>query len=374
MFEKMAEPDNLEYYITFPNPNFNYKNQNGDSDFVFVINEDKIPVVILFGWAGAEDKYLSVYSRIYEKKGLITLRYISPVKYLFWRQNRMVKIGEKLVKLLNDLNFENHPIIIHCFSNGGAFQYQFFSQALRLSPKPMQIKGVIFDSAPGKRRILSLFRAIRAIKGGNKLLNLPACLLMTMFFTTMWLFEIIQKNKWPQHFIYSKADILIPYQDVEYFASYRKSQGIDVTLKCYEDTPHVRHYPDNKRHKQFLGSPNLKEAYSDAQFTLKKAIVARKKQYFHDKIRRAADDFKKLWKSLNEISGSSKKESKQIKSPTIDNVEISDVKQIAQELNHFFTSIGHQVDHSPPPEVYVPPIQGETYSAGDQPPQMKSEL
>ncbi|KAL3285960.1 hypothetical protein HHI36_000475 [Cryptolaemus montrouzieri] len=100
----------------------------------------------------------------------------------------------------------------------------------------------------------------------------------------------------------------------------------------------------------------LREAYRDAQLALKKAIFERKKQYFHDKIRRAADDSKKLWKSLNElVSGSSKKESKQIKSLTKDNVEISDAKQIAQELNHFFTSIGHQVDHSPPPWGYAPP-------------------
>ncbi|KAL3271202.1 hypothetical protein HHI36_021698 [Cryptolaemus montrouzieri] len=73
-----------------------------------------------------------------------------------------------------------------------------------------------------------------------------------------------------------------------------------------------------KRHKQFLASQHLMEAYRYAQLALKKAIVARKKQYFHDKIRRAADDSKKLWKSLNELS--SKKESKQIKSLRIDNV------------------------------------------------------
>lgn len=51
----------------------------------------------------------------------------------------MIKIGEKLVKLLIDLNFENHPIIVHCFSNGGAFLYQNFSLALETSPKPIQV-------------------------------------------------------------------------------------------------------------------------------------------------------------------------------------------------------------------------------------------
>lgn len=67
--KNMADLDNLEYYIKFPNPNFNYNQNNGDNDFVFVVNEDKIPVILLFGWAGCQDKYLSKYSQMYEEKG-----------------------------------------------------------------------------------------------------------------------------------------------------------------------------------------------------------------------------------------------------------------------------------------------------------------
>lgn len=68
----MADLDNLEYYIKFPSPNFNYsgsQQNTGDSDYVFVVNEEKIPVILLFGWAGCQDKYLSKYSNIYEEKG-----------------------------------------------------------------------------------------------------------------------------------------------------------------------------------------------------------------------------------------------------------------------------------------------------------------
>lgn len=65
---KMADLDNLEYYIKFPNPNFNYS-QHTETDYVFVVNEKKIPIVLLFGWAGCQDKYLSKYSAIYEEKG-----------------------------------------------------------------------------------------------------------------------------------------------------------------------------------------------------------------------------------------------------------------------------------------------------------------
>jgi hypothetical protein len=126
---------------------------------------------------------------------LITLRYTAPVKCLFWKRFQMITIGERLVKLLVDLNFENHPIIVHCFSNGGAFLYQNFMLALERSPKPIQIKGVIFDSAPGKRRILSLFRAISAILGGRPLYNIPVSILMTMFLSMIWLYEVRRKSK-----------------------------------------------------------------------------------------------------------------------------------------------------------------------------------
>lgn len=70
---------------------------------------------------------------------MITLRYTAPVKCLFWKRFQMITIGERLVKLLVDLNFENHPIIVHCFSNGGAFLYQNFMLALERSPKPIQV-------------------------------------------------------------------------------------------------------------------------------------------------------------------------------------------------------------------------------------------
>lgn len=66
----MADLDNLEYYIKFPNPNYDYNQQDPDSsDYVFVVNDKKIPIVLLFGWAGCQDKYLSKYSAIYEEKG-----------------------------------------------------------------------------------------------------------------------------------------------------------------------------------------------------------------------------------------------------------------------------------------------------------------
>lgn len=172
---------------------------------------------------------------------------------------------------------------------------------LRNESNMLKVKGVVFDSAPGRRRIVSLFRAISAIIGGNMFYNLSMSILMTMFISMIWIYEVTSKNvknhilkclfqvvtnaihprcvvqtnplenlkdekcKWPQHFIYSKADDLIPYtvnfkrknniisllsrvllQDIEYFAKYRRELGIDVTTLCYESSLHVKHLPENR--------------------------------------------------------------------------------------------------------------------------------
>jgi hypothetical protein len=95
----------------------------------------------------------------------------------------------------------------------------------------LQVKGVIFDSAPGKRSIMSLFRALTAIIGGPAYLNIPAAVLITAFLAVVWLFEVIARSLkerkplqtdpidlveepfgWPQLFLYSTADKLIHYE------------------------------------------------------------------------------------------------------------------------------------------------------------------
>ena len=73
----------MEYFINFPGAEMNGANGAGpspnglpvaasaDSDYVFVVNGDtsNIPIVLLLGWAGCQDKYLMKYSKIYEDRG-----------------------------------------------------------------------------------------------------------------------------------------------------------------------------------------------------------------------------------------------------------------------------------------------------------------
>lgn len=46
---------------------------------------------------------------------------------------------------------------------------------------------------------------------------------------------------WPQLYLYSLTDHIVPYTDVEKAANIRLGSGATVELKCWDDTEHVRH-------------------------------------------------------------------------------------------------------------------------------------
>ena len=121
---------------------------------------------------------------------LITIRYTAPVENLFWKRAGMHQIGEKILKLIYDMNFDSHPLIFHVFSNGGAFLYQHIALALRRSKSPINICGMIFDSAPGDRRIVGLYRAITAIYGKERRCNALLSAFMAVAAILLWTFEV----------------------------------------------------------------------------------------------------------------------------------------------------------------------------------------
>ena len=66
--------DTLEYIIKFPTPQYRSASstnmdQPDTDDFVFVYNDTHVPIVMLLGWAGCQDRYLMKYSKIYEDRG-----------------------------------------------------------------------------------------------------------------------------------------------------------------------------------------------------------------------------------------------------------------------------------------------------------------
>lgn len=69
----LVKEDSLEYFIKFPTPAFRPSvreiDTSMDYDYISVTSETNIPIVLLLGWAGCQDRYLMKYSKIYEERG-----------------------------------------------------------------------------------------------------------------------------------------------------------------------------------------------------------------------------------------------------------------------------------------------------------------
>ncbi|XP_047476357.1 transmembrane protein 53-like [Penaeus chinensis] len=260
--------DDLEYYITFPTPTpkETHRRDEGDEeeDFVFVdgANGEKEPVVFLLGWLGAEDRHLAKYCSIYNQRGCITIRYTSPTSYLFVRPKvKLMPIARKLLALLRDMSLDDHPVFFHMFSNNGSVLYYYITQAMEEDEAPnLMVKGCIFDSTPSPRRLYSGVRAIYEVTPGSVWMKLCASVGMMLFLMGWRVLSVLwtiisgklpntppwalveDKARCPQLFLYSRADKLINYNDVEYFVAERQKLGIPVVTKCWDDSAHVQHY------------------------------------------------------------------------------------------------------------------------------------
>ena len=136
----------------------------------------------------------------------------------------------------------------------------------------MQVCGVIVDSAPGKARILRAAKAYAAslqVTGLRRyfvMFSMMAFLLFNavkVWFQSFYNNKYAQKDKrylydnmanlpcrWPELYLYSKADKVISYYDVEDMINRRKSLGVHVDSVCWEKSNHVLHlrqYPEEYR-------------------------------------------------------------------------------------------------------------------------------
>lgn len=70
---------------------------------------------------------------------LITVRYTAPVDNIVWKRDALQPIGQKIVKLLYDMSFDTNPIILHVFSNGGAYLYKYIDLATKEFQSPLDV-------------------------------------------------------------------------------------------------------------------------------------------------------------------------------------------------------------------------------------------
>ncbi|GAB1606445.1 transmembrane protein 53-like [Argonauta hians] len=262
--------DDFEYHLKLPSSVYTHENKHDKEELNITSSVENVkdPVVILLGWMGCNHKHLTKYSEIYETKGCVTISYIASIPTLLISPSKGKEHSRKLLQLLTDFNYEDNPIFFHVFSNGGAIMYQHIcSLFITAEFKHLNICGSVFDSSPGKPRPNNALRALLLV---FQHWNIIFKLFIAIFMFFILHFNVI-KNKifsffmgpccgdvytflktestylMPQLYLYSSADKLILYEDIEELIKFREEcLGVKIFKHKWTDSAHVKHFVSHR--------------------------------------------------------------------------------------------------------------------------------
>ncbi|KAI0059223.1 hypothetical protein BV25DRAFT_1829265 [Artomyces pyxidatus] len=238
-------------------------------------------LILLCGWMGALMphllKYSQGYSALYPYATQVLVR--CPRSSFFLSQNSMRALLEPVLDVLRDFDYLDtnsarssipRRILIHLFSNGGAFTLTRLSEMLT-SPTARSSRealpcAVVFDSAPG---INGLVRTVKAFTGhvANPLLRYLAAFTLGSLHILTKVIQFVFRTEdivvalrrklnspnivpWanadtPRLYIYSTGDELVPFTAVEKHASDGRALGFNVEMEKFGKNPHVTHMRSN---------------------------------------------------------------------------------------------------------------------------------
>ncbi|XP_021573086.1 transmembrane protein 53 isoform X3 [Carlito syrichta] len=223
----------LDYTIEIPDQPC-WSQKNGPSQDGKEV-ETRQPVVILLGWGGCRDKNLAKYSAIYHKR---------------------------LLELLFDYEIEKEPLLFHVFSNAGVMVYRYVLELLQTHRRfcHLRVVGTVFDSGPGDSNLVGALRALAVILEHRpavlRLLLLVAFALVAVLFhillaplTALFhthFYDRLQDagSRWPELYLYSKADEVVLARDVERMVEARLAHQVLVRSVDFVSSAHVSHLRD----------------------------------------------------------------------------------------------------------------------------------
>ena len=265
---------------------------NGLNDIFYyreslLVDKEEIPLALLLGWAGSNDKHVLKYAQIYENMGYHTIR-ISPTVRLSVFQSHLHK--EFAFKLLELIKAKPHlnksPIIVHTFSNTGTFFYRYVTEILNetttneYSYLKKNLKTIIYDSGPGKTKnnvkmvkavaelvnnsVKSKFLAYLITFFGFFIFALKLAISRSNFFDKNMEALIKDKLEVPILAFCSKADDFVCYNQIIEFLNRRKkfSPNLKIETVLFDDSAHCMHYLMHEtiyliKIKQHLASLNI---------------------------------------------------------------------------------------------------------------------
>ncbi|GMT13682.1 hypothetical protein PFISCL1PPCAC_4979, partial [Pristionchus fissidentatus] len=225
--------------------------------------------VILFGWAGCKDRYLTKYASFYEQAGYTTIRYTMPIVQV--RGYFSYKLYAKMLyeRVFADGTLKPNQVVWHVFSMNGCSLWTALWGLLHKMKRDDIIsvsKGIIFDSAPAfvrpdqSARALSMaslpapefHAAVRETYRGVLLLYFASHHAM------IWLRSHVESRVWERNFsywhlqemqipknalfIYSDTDEICSSESIEKIIEHQaKKDGAQAHSLKLPNSPHCAH-------------------------------------------------------------------------------------------------------------------------------------
>ena len=224
--------------------------------------QERSPVVVLLGWNGAQDRHLAKYSESFTLKNFATVRITAhPFNSFFRLGSKCKEIGHDILSVLIEMGCEDRPVFLYAFSFGGNAVFFHIMEALTKPDSTfygkIQVVGSIFDSCPlytGMKNVKRVQESLNDRIRNPVLKGFVWCIVGISIPFQVYLNPTVKRFNEDlkaspmlcnQLVLYSKADRLTRYEDVEDYIDARRRQGICVVAQCWEDSSHVNHYREH---------------------------------------------------------------------------------------------------------------------------------
>ena len=219
-------------------------------------------IILFFAWAGAPPravaKYLVEYAIIYPSTRIILFTTASTD--LIWATaSRWRKELSPALRLLDDV--PDPKVLVHLFSNGGAYKFLEFLKVYRaIVNKQLQTTAIILDSAPGRGTFSRSVSAVSYELPKPPYLYYPSLFLLYVGMLLLFGFGALSRKRntieqmdldlndskhvskcTRKCYIYSDKDHLVYPEDVEANADQAKAKGYVVRRERFLQSPHVSH-------------------------------------------------------------------------------------------------------------------------------------
>jgi hypothetical protein len=226
------------------------------------------PLILIFAWNAAAAKHIAKYTLSYQElfpsSRILLIRCFTPDMF------RFSATYVKLLKPAMDLAVEHvesgGEVLVHSFSNGGGNQVNEFAKAwVKQYGAKLPMRAQILDSSPTKGPWMKSYAAISASLPRNLFWTyfggaLVHLLLLCTFVANKIMGrenkmvvicrelndEKVFDNRVPRVYLYSRADMMVGFEEADEHADIAESKGWDVTKVQFENSGHCGHVREDE--------------------------------------------------------------------------------------------------------------------------------